>query len=192
MPAKIFTNGINSKPLYKKFVTKITIFKSIDDTGSMDILDLNDCGPKNIRGYRVILVVIENFSKFGWPISLKKTQSVTNSFGNILKSSYRKPNLTETDDGSVLGNKMFTNLLIFNTNIRFHKNTSRGAVFAERFKNLTELLETFLNRLFFKEMMLIGLIYYPPVTIRYNKRKQSSTNITPIRAFFKKNEKVAK
>ena len=127
----------------------------------MDILDLNAYGPKNIRGYRVILVLIEYFSEFGWTISFEKTQSVTNSFENILKSSERKPNLTETDAGSELGEKMFFNLLIINTNNRIPRNRSRGAVFAERFKNLTELLELFFKRLFFKEMMLIALICYP-------------------------------
>ena len=41
------------------------MIKSIDDTWSSDLLDMNDYRPKNNKGYRYIFVVIDNFSKFG-------------------------------------------------------------------------------------------------------------------------------
>ena len=37
----------------------------IEDVWSSDILDLKDYGPENIRGYRFVLIIIDNFSKFG-------------------------------------------------------------------------------------------------------------------------------
>ena len=62
---------------------------------------MNDYGPKNNRGYRYILVVVDKFSKFGWTIPLKNkyAQSITDAFSQIVKSSKRKPYFLETDDG---------------------------------------------------------------------------------------------
>ena len=66
----------------------------------MDLLDLNDHGPRNNKGYRYILVVIDNFSNFGWTLRLnsKNAQTIEDSFEKILNSSKRKPELLETDD----------------------------------------------------------------------------------------------
>ena len=110
---KTFIDEIYSKPPKKNYPTNKTIIKSIDDTWSSDLLDMNDYGIKNNKGYRYILVVIDNFSKFGWTIPLKKNyaQSITNAFSQIVKSSKRKPNLLETDDGKEYVNKIFNDFL---------------------------------------------------------------------------------
>ena len=57
-------------------------FNYIDDVWSLDILDLNDYGPENNRGYRYISVIIDNFSKFGWtvPLKVKNAQTIKDSF----------------------------------------------------------------------------------------------------------------
>ena len=80
------------------YPTNKTIIKSIDDTWSSDLLDMNDYVNKNNKGYRYILVVIDNFSKYGWTIPLKNKygQSITDAFSQIIKTSKRKPNLLET------------------------------------------------------------------------------------------------
>ena len=98
---KIYINGIHSKSPHKNFDTNKTMIKSIDDTWSSDLLDMNDYGPKNNRGYRYLLVVIDNFSKVGWtrPLKNKHAHSITNAFSETMKSSNRKPNLLETDAG---------------------------------------------------------------------------------------------
>ena len=68
---------------------------------SLDILDLKDYGPENNRGYRYVLVIIDNFSKFGWttPLKNKNAQTIKNSFQNILLGSKRSSNLIEIDRG---------------------------------------------------------------------------------------------
>ena len=43
-----------------------------DDAWSLDIFDLVDYGPENNTGYRNVLVIEDNFSKFGWTFPLKK------------------------------------------------------------------------------------------------------------------------
>ena len=70
---KIFVHEIYSSPPKNNYPTNKnkTIIKSFDDTWSSDLLDMNDYGIKNNKGYRYNLVVIDNFSKFGWTILLK-------------------------------------------------------------------------------------------------------------------------
>ena len=96
---KIIINEIYSKPPKKYYATIKTNVYHIDDTWSLDILHLKDYGPENNRGYRYVLVAIDNFSKFGWtvPIKNKNAQTIKDSFENILISSKRKPNLIESD-----------------------------------------------------------------------------------------------
>ena len=98
---KIFINEINSKAPKKYYATNKTDVYFIDDIWSLDILDLKDYGPENNRGYRYVLVTIDNFSKFGWTIPLKNknAQTIKDSFENILTNSKRSPNLIETDRG---------------------------------------------------------------------------------------------
>ena len=132
---KIFINEIYSRPPNKNYETNKTMNKSIDDTWSSDLLDMNDYSPKNNRGYRYILVVIDNFSKFGWTIPLKNkyAQSITDAFSQIIKTSRRKPNLLETDDGKEYVNKIFNEFLNTNMIKSYSRYTDEGAVFAERF-----------------------------------------------------------
>ena len=96
---------------------------------------MNDYGPKNNRGYRYILVVIDNFSNFGLTIHLKKkfAQSITDAFSEIIKSSNRKPNLLETDDGKEIVIKIFNEFSKKKTIKRYSRYTDKGAVSAERF-----------------------------------------------------------
>ena len=106
---KIFINEIYSKPPKKYYPTNKTDVYYIDDIWSLDILDLKDYGLKNNRGYRYVLVVIDNFSKFGWttPLKNKNAQTIKDSFENILISSKRKPNLVESDRGKEFYNNIF-------------------------------------------------------------------------------------
>ena len=74
---EIFINEIYSKPPKKYYVTNKTDVYHIDDTWSLDILDLKDYGPENNRNYRYVLVIIDNFSKFGWTLPLKNKNAQT-------------------------------------------------------------------------------------------------------------------
>ena len=105
---KIFIEEIQSRSPKKNYGTNKTITRSIDDTWSSYSLDMNDYGPENNRGYRYVLVVVDNFSEFGWTIPLKNkyAQSIRDTFSEIIKSSNRKPNLLETDDGKEYVNKI--------------------------------------------------------------------------------------
>ena len=98
---KTFINEIYSRRPRKNYPTNKTNVCYIDNIWSLDILDLKDYGTENNRGYRYVLVIIDNFSKYGWTIPLKNKNASTikDSFEKILTSSKRKPNLIESDRG---------------------------------------------------------------------------------------------
>ena len=96
---EVSINEIYSEPPKKFPITKKSNVCQIDGTWSSDILNLENYGPEKPRSYRYIIVVIDNFSKFGWtlPLKNKNAQTVRGSFENILITSNRKQNITETD-----------------------------------------------------------------------------------------------
>ena len=185
---KIFIDEIYSKPPNKNYSTNKTIIKSIDDTWSSDLLDMNDYGIKNNKGYRYILVVIDNFSKFGWTIPLKNkyAQSITDAFSQIIKSSRRKPNLLETDDGKEFVNKIFNEFLNDHNIKTYSRYTDKGAVFAERFNRTVRNL---LKKPVFEKGKADWLSELQSVIKKYNNTYHHSIKMSPIPASKKVNEK---
>ena len=184
---KIFINEIYSKGPKKNYPTNKTDVYQIDDTWSLDILDLKDYGPENNRGYRYVLVIIDNFSKFGWtvPLKNKNAQTIKDSFENILINSKRKPNLIETDRGKEFYNNIFQDFLNKNNIKLYSRNTSLGAVFAERFNRT---IRNLLKRPIFEKGDGNWIDILQTITKQYNNRIHSSTKLAPIQASLRKNE----
>ena len=153
----------------------------------MDILDLKDYGPENNRNYRHVLVIIENFSKFGWTIPLenKNAQAIKGSFENVLLNSRRKPNLIESDRGKEFFNNIFQEFLNKNNMKIYSRNTSLGAVFAERFNRTTRDL---LKKPVFEKGDGNWIDILPTITQQYNNRIHTSRKLSPKDASLKKNE----
>ena len=186
---KIFVDEIYSKLPHKNYETNRTMIKSIDDTWSSDLLDMNDYGHKNNRSYRYILVVIDNFSKFGWtiPLNNKYSQSITDAFSQIFKTSRRKPNLLKTDDGKEYVNKNFNEFLNNNIIKRYSRYTEKGAVFAERFNRT---IHNLLKKPVFLATNADWLSELPSVIKQYNNTIHHSTKMKTIGASKKSNEKI--
>ena len=187
---KIFINEIYSKPPKKNYITNKTDVYHIDDIWSLDILDLKDYGPENNRGYRYVLVTIDNFSKFGWTIPLKNknAQTIKDSFENILTNSKRKPSLVESDRGKEFYNNIFRDFLNKNDIKLYSRNSSYGAVFAERFNRT---IRDLLKKIVFENGDAKWIDILPTITKQYNNKVHSSTKLTPIQASLKKNEGCA-
>ena len=184
---KIFINEIYSKPQKKYYATNKTDVYFIDDIWSLDILDLKDYGSENNRGYRYVLVVIDNFSKYGWTIPLKNKNAITikDSFENILISSKRKPNLIESDRGKEFYNNIFQDFLNKNNIKLYSRNTELGVVFAERFNRT---IRDLIKKIVFEEGDGKWIDVLPKITKQYNNRIHSSIKLTPKQASLKKNE----
>ena len=86
---RIFINEICSKSPKKNYATNKTDVYYIDNIWSSDILDLKNYGVENNRGYRYILVVIDNFSQYGFtfPLKNKNAQTIKDSCKIILIGS---------------------------------------------------------------------------------------------------------
>ena len=184
---KIFINEIYSKGPKKNYATNKTDVYFIDDIWSLDILDLKDYEPKNNRGYRYVLVTIDNFSKYGWtvPLKNKNAQTIKDSFENILINSKRKPNLIESDRGKEFYNNIFQDFLNKNNIKLYSRNTSLGAVFAERFNRT---MRDLLKKIVFEHGDGNWIDVLPTITKQYNYKIHSSTKLSPKDASLKKNE----
>ena len=91
---KIFINEIYSKPPNRNYATnKIDVYH-IDGIWSLDILDLKDYGPENIKGYRYVLVIRDSFSNFGWTIPLKNKNAITKKTFSKILIKVQKDHLT--------------------------------------------------------------------------------------------------
>ena len=165
----------------KIYPTNKTIVKSIDDTWSADLLDLVDYGVKNNRGYRYVLVCVDNFSKYGRTIPLKNKYATTikEAFEQIITNSKRKPNLIETDDGKEFANKIFESYLKSQNIKRYSRYTSKGAVFAERFNRT---IRNLLKKPVFENGDANWIDILDSIIKKYNNTVHSSTKMTPIQA----------
>ena len=185
---KIFINEIFSKPPKNYYATNKTNVYYIDEIWSLDILDLKDYGPENNRGYRYVLVAVDNFSKFGWtvPLKNKNAQTIKDSFENILISSKRKPTLIETDRGKEFYNNIIQDFLNKNNIQLYSRNSSVGAVFAKRFnRTIRDLLE----KIVFEQGDAKWIDVLTVITKQYNNKVHSSTKLTPIQASLQFEEK---
>ena len=184
---KKFISEIYSKPPKRNYPTNKTHVCYIDDICSLHILDLKDYGPKNNRGYRNFLIIIDNFSKFGWTVPLKNKNVTTknDSFGNILINSKRKPNLLESDRGKEFYNNIFQNFINKNNIKIYSRNSSYGAVFAERFNRT---IRDLLKKIVFEQGDAKWIDVLPTMTKQYNNRAHNSTKLSPKDASLKKNE----
>ena len=115
----------------------------------------------------------------------KNAQTIRDSFENNLISSKRKPNLIESDRGKEFYNNIFQDFLIKNNIKLYSRNTSLGAVFAERFNRT---IRDLLKKIVFEQGDGNWIDILDTITKQYNNRIHSSTNLSPKDASLKKNE----
>ena len=131
---QVFHKWKLSKPPKKNYATKNLDVCHIEDIWSLDLLDLNNYGPENIRNYSYVFVVVDNFSIFVWTISLKNknSQPIEKSFKFNNIGSKRSSMLSKRDRGKEIFNNTVQNFFSNNTIKHQSRKSSLGAVFAER------------------------------------------------------------
>ena len=107
---KIFVTEKNANYTKKKFTTNKTDVQHIADTWARIFIRPERLWSKKIlKSYRYILAVLDKFIKMQRTVPLKNDTSKTtkDSFENKFKSSKRKPNSIETDDGKRIFTQIF-------------------------------------------------------------------------------------
>ena len=115
----------------------------------------------------------------------KNAQTIKDSFENILTYSKRKPNLIATDRGKEFYNNIFQDFLNKNDIKLYSRNSSYGAVFAERFNRT---IRDLLKKIVFEQGDAKWIDILPTITEQYNNRRHTSTKLSPKDASLKKNE----
>ena len=100
-------------------------------------------------------------------------------------SSKRSPNLIETDRGKEFYNNIFQDFLNKNDIKLYSRNSSYGAVFAERFNRT---IRDLLKKIVFEQGDAKWIDILPTITKQYNNRIHSSTKLSPKDASLEKNE----
>ena len=128
------------------------------------------------------MVIIDNFSKFGWTVPLKNkiAQTIKDSFENILLSSKSRPNLIETDRGKEFCNNIIQDFLDKNNIKLYSRKSSYGAVFAESFNRT---IGDLLNKTVFEKGDGRWTDILPTITKQYNNRIHTSTKLSVKKIF---------
>ena len=96
------------KPIIRNFKKRTVYSRFKDNIWGIDLADMELISKFNI-GFRLLLCVIDVYSKFAWvaPLKDKKCVSIVDTFQKILNDSNRKPNKIWIDNGSEFYNSSF-------------------------------------------------------------------------------------
>ena len=127
-----------AEELYKPIIRKIekrkvySTFK--DNIWGVDFADMQLLSKYN-KGIRLLLCVIDIFSKYAWvvPLKTKKGISIVKGFQIILKQSNRKPNKIWVDKGPEFYNAYFKKWLRDNDTVMYSTHNEGKYVIAKRF-----------------------------------------------------------
>ena len=122
------------KPIIRKFKKRIVYSGFKYNIQGADLADMQLISKFNKR-YRILLCVIDIFSKYAWVVTLKdeKDVKIVDAFQKILNDSNRKPNKIWIDIGSKFYNNSFKKWLKYN-DIKMYSILNEGkSVVAERF-----------------------------------------------------------
>ena len=110
---KIFFDEIYSEPQMRYYPTNKIVYNHIDEIWSIDLADMIDYRISNIKGFRYLFVINDNFKKYLWvvPLKHKNSQTITNEFSIILTTSKRSPIRLESDRGKEWYNSIFQSSL---------------------------------------------------------------------------------
>lgn len=99
------------KPARRNYVRRHVDIRALDETWQADLVEMIPYSREN-KGYKYLLTVIDNFSKFAWavPVKSKSAQDVTAAMESILRLG-RAPKNLHTDRGKEFYNSRFQDLM---------------------------------------------------------------------------------
>ena len=102
-------------PIIRNFIKRTVYSGFKNNIWGADLADMQLISKFN-KGFRLLLCVIDIFSKYAWvfPLKDKKDVSIVDAFQKILDKSALKPNKVSIDKGSEFYNNSFEKWLIDN------------------------------------------------------------------------------
>ena len=131
------------------------------------------------KGFKILLCVIDIYSKYAWvlPLKDKKSVSIVNTFQSTLKKSNRKPNKIRVNKGGELCNRSMKSWLEKNDIEMYSTHNEGKSVVAERF------VRTIKNKIY-KYMTSISKNVYidklDDIVHKYNNKKHRAIKMKPI------------
>lgn len=121
------------KPARKNYPRRRTIIKGLDDLWQMDLAEMRPYASQN-KNFKLILVVIDCFSKFMWtrPLKTKTGDELTRAFSDILAHTKRTPKNLQSDQGTEFYNSKFQSLMTKHNINHYSTFTTKKAAIAER------------------------------------------------------------
>lgn len=162
----------------RNYPRRSVIVCGIDDSWQADLIEMIPHAAVN-KGYKYLLTVIDNFSKYAWARALKskKAGDVSHAFEDILNTSGRRPKNLQTDDGKEFFNRTFASL-VKRFRINHYKTFStKKASIVERFNRTLKghMYKTFsVNGNYKWADMLSGLMQ------RYNTAVHRTIGMRPV------------
>ena len=148
-----------------------------------DLVEVQSIAKQN-KGFRYILVIIDEFSKYAWaqPIKKKTGKDVTEAFVKILKSANgHKPQNLQTDAGKEFYNQVFQNLMKQQNVYHFSTLGGAKASIVERFNRT---LKSKLYKYFTAANMLKYVDVLPKLMYQYNHTYHKSIRMSPASHIF--------
>ena len=142
----------------------------------------------NNKGFRYIIIIIDNFSKYLWaiPVKNKNSQTITLEFSNIITSSTRSPLKLESDRGKEWYNSIFQNFLKSKNVHHYSRFADNGPPIAERVIRTIRIL---LKKRVFEKGNADWLSELSSVTKKHNISIHHSIKISPTQASGESNGK---
>lgn len=165
------------KPLRHKYLKNPIVSKTIDHLWNADLVEI--ALPQYNDGYRYLLTVVDNLSKYGWLRKLKdkKQASIVREFNNILEESGRIPELLGTDYGSEFISNSFKELLRQKDIRIYYMEAPFKATLVER---LNGTLKEIIKRYLFRHDTNKFIDIVDKVIYNYNHTIHSRTKFKPI------------
>ena len=178
---KIFIDEIYSKEPMRNYPSNTIFYNHIDEIWSLDLADIVYYKISDNKGFRYMFIIIDNFAKYLWTITLKNRNSktVTDIFSKILRTPKRSPIKLESDRGLEWYNSIFQNFSKNKNNQRYSRFTDKGPSIAEQ---VVRTIRNLLKRPVFSAGNADWISELPAMVMKYNNTIHQNIKMTPIQA----------
>ena len=166
------------KPARKTYPRRRIVIPFIDRQWVSDLLDVQKYSKEN-RGFRYLLIILDGFSKYLFPVIPLKDKTgptLVRAFKRVLRVSKRKPDFLQVDQGKEYLNSQFKAFLKNEGIKMFHTFSKLKAVIAER---MIRTLRTRMERMFRHNGNYKYIAALPHLTASYNSTYHSSIKMAP-------------